>query len=79
LFPTVNVLSVVLTQYFEGDKIDKNEMSRVCSADGEERGEYGVLVGKPKGKRPLGRHSRRWDDNIVMDLQKVGCEGMDWN
>jgi hypothetical protein len=36
----------------------------------------GVLVGKPDGKRPLGRPSRRWEDNIKMDLQKVGYGGM---
>ena len=37
------------------------------------------LVGKPEGKRPLGRPRRRWEDNIKMDLQEVGCRGMDWN
>jgi hypothetical protein len=36
-----------------------------------------VLVGKPEGKRPLGKPGRRWEDNIKMDLQEVGCEGMD--
>jgi len=41
---------------------------------GEERGVYRVLVGKPEGKRPLGRPRRRWVDNIRMDLQEVGCE-----
>jgi len=35
-------------------------------------------VGKPEGKRPLGRPRRRWDNNIKMDLQEVGCGGMDW-
>jgi hypothetical protein len=44
----------------------------------EERGVYRVSVGKPGGKRPLGRPRRRWEDNIKMDLQEVGCEGMDW-
>jgi hypothetical protein len=44
----------------------------------EERGVYRVLVGKPEGKRPLGRPSRRWEDNIRMDLQEVGFGGMDW-
>ena len=34
-------------------------------------------MGKPEGKRPLGRPRRRWEDNIKMDLQEVGCEGMD--
>jgi len=45
---------------------------------GEERGVYRVLVGKPKGKRPLGRPKRRWVDNIKMDLQEVGCWYMNW-
>jgi len=45
---------------------------------GERRGVYSVLVGKPEGKRPLGRLRRRWEDNIKMDLQEVGCGGMDW-
>ena len=45
---------------------------------GEERGLYGVLVGKPEGKRPLGRPKRRWVDNIRMDLQVVGCGYVDW-
>jgi len=45
---------------------------------GEERGVYRVLVGKPEGKRPLGRPRRRWVDNIRVDLQEVGCGYMDW-
>jgi hypothetical protein len=45
---------------------------------GEVRGVYRVLLGKPTVKRPLGRPSRRWEDNIKMDLQEVGCGGMDW-
>ena len=44
----------------------------------EERGAYRVLVGKPEGKRPLGRPKRRWVDNISMDPQEVGCGYMDW-
>jgi hypothetical protein len=42
------------------------------------RGVYRVLVGKPGGKRPLGRTRRRWENNIKMDLHEVGCGGMDW-
>jgi hypothetical protein len=45
---------------------------------GEERGVYRVLVGKPEGKRPLGRSRYRWVDNVRMDLQEVGCGYMDW-
>jgi hypothetical protein len=45
---------------------------------GEERGVHRVLVGKPEGKRPLGRSRRRWEDNIKMDLQEVGEGCGDW-
>jgi hypothetical protein len=47
---------------------------------GEERGVYRVFVGKPEGKRPLGRPRLRWEDNIRMDLQELGClgSGLDW-
>jgi len=45
---------------------------------GERRGVYRILVGKPVGKRPLGRPRRRWEDNIKMDIQEVGCGGRDW-
>ena len=45
---------------------------------GEERGAYRVLVGRPEGKRQLGRPTRRWVDNIRMDLQEVGCGYVDW-
>jgi len=45
---------------------------------GEKRVVYRVLMGKPEGKKPLGRPRRRWEDNIKMDLQEVGCGGMDW-
>ena len=52
-------------------------MDRTCSTYGERRGVYRVLMGKPEGKRPLGRPRRRWKDNIKMGLQEVGW-GMDW-
>jgi hypothetical protein len=45
---------------------------------GEERGSYRILVGRPEGRRPLGRPRRRWENNIKMDFQEVGCGGMDW-
>ena len=44
---------------------------------GEGRGVYRVLMGKPEAKKPLGRRRLRWQDNIKMDLQEVGCGGMD--
>jgi hypothetical protein len=45
---------------------------------GEETKVYKVLVGKPEGKRPLGRPRRRWEDGIGMDLRKIGLGGVDW-
>ena len=53
-------------------------MSGACSTCGDRRGIYRVLVGKPEGKITLVRPRRRWEDNIKMDLQEVGCGGMDW-
>jgi hypothetical protein len=45
---------------------------------GEKRGAYRILVGRPEGRRPLGRPRCRWEDNIKMDLQEVGWGGMNW-
>ena len=45
---------------------------------GEGRGVHRVLVGKPEGKKSLGRPRRRWEDNITMDIQEVECWGMEW-
>ena len=53
-------------------------MGGACSAYGRKRGVYWVLVGKPEGKRPLGRPRLRLEDNIKMDLQEVGCGDMEW-
>jgi hypothetical protein len=44
----------------------------------EGRNFYRVLVGRPEGKRPLGRHTHRWDDNIKMDLREIGIDGANW-
>jgi hypothetical protein len=65
------------------DGLKLNDMhQRLAYADvaclGEETGVHRVLVGKPEGKRPLGRPSHRWEDNINMDVQKVGGGGGDW-
>jgi len=58
--------------------MEKNKMDEACSAYEERRDRYRVLVGKPEGKRPLGSPRRRWEDNIKMDIQEVGCGVMDW-
>ena len=53
-------------------------MGGACSMYGERRGVYRVLVEKPEGKRQLGRPRRRWEDNIKIDFQEMGCGDMDW-
>jgi hypothetical protein len=45
---------------------------------GQKRNAYRILVGKPEGKRPLGRSRHRWEDNIKMNLREIGWGGMDW-
>jgi hypothetical protein len=52
--------------------VEEDEMDGPCSTNGEKRNAYRLLVGKPEGKRPLGRPRRRWVDNIRMDLREVG-------
>ena len=52
-------------------------MGGACSTYGESKCLYRVLVGKPEGKRPLGRPGRGWEDDIKLYLQEVGCGGMD--
>jgi hypothetical protein len=55
-------------------------MGRACSTNGEKRNEYTILVGKPEGKRPLGRPRRRWVNNIKMDIRECGMvwSGLIW-
>jgi hypothetical protein len=52
-------------------------MGGPCSTNGEKRNTYRLLVGKPEGKRPLGRPRRRWVDNIMMDLGEMGWGDVD--
>ena len=60
-----------------GDKTENNEMGGAFSVYGKGTAMYRVLAWKPEGKRPLGRPRCRWEDNIKMDLQEVGCGGVD--
>ena len=53
-------------------------MGAACSKYGGQERRLQVLVGKPEGNSPLGRLRCRWEDNIKVDLQEVGCGGMDW-
>jgi hypothetical protein len=57
--------------------VEKNEMGGACSTYGGESCAYRILVGRPEGRRPLGRPRHRWEYNIKMDLQEVGWS-MDW-
>jgi hypothetical protein len=60
------------------DQIKENEMGRACSLNVETRNAYRIFVGKPEGRRPLGRPAHRWLDNIKMDLGEIGWGGIDW-
>jgi hypothetical protein len=55
-------------------------MGGTCGTHGGGEGKcvYRVLVGRPKGKRPLGRPRRRWEDNIKLDLREIGIDGANW-
>jgi len=69
LYPSPNIVRVI--------KSRRMRWAGHVARMGEERGVYRVLVGKPEGKRPLGRPRRRLVDNIRMDLREVGCGFMD--
>ena len=73
--------TIVFNQRTEITGLNKSRRIRCAEHEArmvQKRGVYSVLKGKPEGKRSLGRPMRRWEDNIKMDLQEVGCEGMDW-
>ena len=70
LYSSPNIVRVI--------KSRRMRWARHVARMGEERGMYRVLVGKPEGRRPLGRRRHRWMDNIRTDLQEVGCGYMDW-
>jgi hypothetical protein len=54
-------------------------MGRACRTNEGENNACRILLGKPEGKRPLGRPRHRWVDNIKMDLREIGWDGMDWS
>jgi hypothetical protein len=59
-------------------KVKEDEMGGAYSTNGEKRNAYRISVGKPEGKRPLGRPRCRWEDSIKMDLREIGWGGMAW-
>jgi hypothetical protein len=58
--------------------VKEDEMGEACSMHGEKRNAYRILAGKPEGNRPLGRHGRRYEDNIKMELRDTGSGFVDW-
>jgi hypothetical protein len=70
LYSSPNIVSVI--------KSRRMRWARHVTCMGKGRGAYSVLVGRPEGKRPLGRPRRRWEDNIEMDLGEMGIDGANW-
>jgi hypothetical protein len=70
LYSSPNIVRVV--------KSKRTRLAGHVARMGERRGAYRVLVGRPEGKRPLGRPRRRWEDNIKMDLREIGIDGESW-
>ena len=71
-------MSLLLNHYCSDDKIEKNETGRACSAYGGEEASAGFWWGNLRVRDHLGDPRLRWEDNIKMDLQEVGCGCMDW-
>jgi hypothetical protein len=61
-----------------GDEVKKAGMGRACSADGERRGAYRVLVGKPEGRRPLEGPKHKWEIILTWIFERSGVGGVDW-
>jgi hypothetical protein len=70
LYSSLNIVRVI--------KSMKTRWVGHVTRTGEGRGVYRVLIGRPEWKRPLGRPRRRWEDNIKMDLRKIGIDGANW-
>jgi hypothetical protein len=70
LYSSPNVVRVI--------KSRRMRWARHVARMGEGRGVYRVLVGRPEGRRPLGRRRRRWEDNIKMDLREIGIDWANW-
>jgi hypothetical protein len=68
----------LFAKYNYNYQVKEDEMGGACITNGANRNVYRILVGKPEGKRPLGRPRRRWKDNIKTDLREIGWGGIDW-
>jgi hypothetical protein len=78
MYVCVHVFMYVSSNIIRVIKLSRLRWAGHVALMGERRGPYRALVGKPEGRRPLGRPRRRWEDNIKMDLREVGWGGMDW-
>ena len=77
------IIIIIIIMYCSSNTVRVTKTRRVRYVEhlarmGDRRGVYWVLVGKPEGKRPLGGPRHIWEDNIKLDLQELGCGGMDW-
>jgi hypothetical protein len=68
LYTSPNLIRMIKSRRGVGHVVRMGEMGNVCK----------ILVGEPKGKRLMGKHRRRWEDNIVIDLREIGWGGMNW-
>jgi hypothetical protein len=71
-------LFVFFVKFNLNNYVEEDELGGACSTNGEKRNAYRLLVGKPEGKRPLGRPRRRCVDNIRTDLEETGWGGVEW-
>jgi hypothetical protein len=69
---------VLFAKYNQNDQVKEDEMGGACSTNGEKTNACRILVGKPEGKRQLGRPRHRWVDNIRMELGEIEWSGVDW-
>jgi hypothetical protein len=67
-----------MTFYLSSNRAEEDEVGGTCGTNGEKMNVYRLLVGKPEGKRQLGRPRRRWIDNIKMYLLEIGLNVVDW-
>jgi hypothetical protein len=64
--------------FLRQDQVKANEVDRACGTHGRGEKVYKILLGKPEGRRPLGRQRRRWGDGFRMDLREIGWGSVDW-
>jgi hypothetical protein len=74
---TRNLMTLLITKYYWGIQIERNETGETYHIMGKKRGAYRILVGRPEGRRTLGRPRHKWEDSNKMDLRAVGL-GVDW-